>query len=154
MSSIDDELQGLPDWKKKRVTSKYLKNRLFWNGLTADDVVDIDERLRDLEDRVFKTARKTDTTRGQQMLLLRDLGLLDKLNELPISNHKKALLLSVLLNASADNIEGDLSNINRKDFKQISIPNYEFLLKTYKTVGLKELAQKTDIVLDKLKSEK
>lgn len=88
------------------------------------------------------------------MLLMRDLGLLDKLNEFKISNKKKAKLLSILLNASPDNIEGDLSSIHRKDYKHINVLNYEFLLKTYNTVGLKELAESTDITLDKLKSEK
>jgi hypothetical protein len=154
MSKKEDELHELPAWKKKIINSKYLGRQFFWNGLSQHDVADIDERLRELEERVFKTARKTDTTRSQQMLLMRDLGLLDKLNEFKLSNHKKAKLLSILLNASPDNIEGDLSSIHRKDYKHINVLNYEFLLKTYNTVGLKELSESTDITLDELKSEK
>ena len=89
MSKNEDELHELPAWKRKIIKSKYLGNSFFWKGPSQDDVADIDERLRELEERVFKTARKTDTTRSQQMLLMRDLGLLDKLNEFKISNKKR-----------------------------------------------------------------
>lgn len=154
MSLTDEELKKFPEWKQKRLKSKYGNNPFVSPKPTYDDLADIDERLRDLEYKVFRTARKEITTRAQQMLLLRDLGLLEKLDELNLSGKKKAQLLSILLNASADNIREDLSHIHRKDYKQINAENYQFLFETYKAIGLKELAESTDQVLDKLKAKK
>ena len=110
-------------------------------------------RVDDLEEKVFKTARKSTTTRSQQMLLLYELGILDKLNELNLSNKKKADLLSTLLNASADNIEKDLSEIYKKDSSLKTENNYKFLLATYKQTGLKKHAEIADIVLDEIQKE-
>src|SRR5688572_26746440 len=61
----------------------------------------IEKRFIDIEDKVFKSKRKSDTTRAQQMLLLKHLGILEIINALKITVKKKAKLLSLLLNASA-----------------------------------------------------
>jgi hypothetical protein len=124
------------------------------NGRSLQDAInDIDQRLELLENRLFKTERKSSTTRSQQMLLLLHLGVLDKLNEFNISNKKKAKLLSVLLNASQDNIEGDLSAIYKKDSYLRSSINYEVVSKTFKDAGIKELAEDTDKILDQLNQQ-
>lgn len=154
MIEKDIKNSDLPDWKKKRISSKYGNNSFFQSNPTYDDLADIDERLRELENRVFKTARKQITNRSQQILLLNDLGLMDKINQLGISTKKKAYLLSVLLNASQDNIKDDLSNMYKPNYKHNNIENNEFLLKVYKEAGLKELIEKTDKQLDELNSKK
>jgi hypothetical protein len=114
----------------------------------------VEKRLNDIENKVFRTAKKSFTTRAQQMLILYHLGLLEKINELPISKKKKAKLLSVLLNANADNIEGDLT-YSQKRMSDLRIKeNYSFLTELFQEVGLQELANQTDIVLDKLSQAK
>jgi hypothetical protein len=112
---------------------------------------DIDQRLELIENRFHKTERKSSTTRSQQMLLLYHLGVIDKLAEFKISNKKKAKLLSVLLNASQDNIEGDLSSIYKKNSPLKSVFNYEVVSKTFSDAGMKELAEESDRILDQLK---
>src|SRR5690348_14957432 len=107
------DIKEFPDHIKKLVKSKY-KSGGFGNyskDKLTENFADIDERLSDIEHKVNPTAKKILSTRSQQMLLLHHLGFLDKLNEFNISNKKKAKLLSILLNASPDNIEGDLSII-------------------------------------------
>jgi|GEM_PF-4747844 len=151
---MTDNNHEIPEYKKKRAKSKYGAGLFFSNTPNYDDLADIHERLTELEHRVLKTARKQTTTRSQQILIFKDLGLMDKINELNISSKKKAYLLSVLLNASQDNIKDDLSNMNKSNYKHNNIENNEFLLKVYREAGLKELAEKTDIQLDKLRSKK
>jgi hypothetical protein len=114
---------------------------------------DIDERLSEIETRVFKTERKTLTTRAQQMLLLQHLGVLELLSGFNISNKKKAKLLSVLLNASEANIEDDLSAIHKKTSYLRSSNNYRVVTKTFKDAGLKQLFEQTDIILDTVTRE-
>ncbi len=151
MTEKNDEI---PDYKKKRAKSKYGRGMFFSNTPNYDDLADIHERLTELEDRVLKTARKQTTTRSQQILMLKDLGLMDVINDLNLSVKKKAYLLSVLLNASADNIKDDLSNMYKPTYKHNNIENNEFLLKVYKEAGLKKLSETTDNQLDKLRSKK
>lgn len=116
---------------------------------------DIDDRLTLIESRYLKTDKKTSTTRAQQILMLHHLGVLKKLDDYNISSKKKAKLLSILLNASSENIEDDLTVIHRKESKLIQKHNYEPIVKAFKEAGVKDIAQETDQILDNiLKSEK
>lgn len=120
-----------------------------------ESLSDIDDRLRELENRVLKTERKIITTRAQQMLILKHLGFLDALNSFNISSIKKAKLLSILLNASQDNIKDDLSAINKKVSYLKSTANYKVVNKAFKDSGIKNLEEESDKILDELaKSEK
>ena len=111
----------------------------------------IEKRLNDIEDKVFKTARKSETTRAQQMLLLKHLGMLDRIIDLPIKGFQKARLLSILLNASAENIEGDLSHIQNDNAPDlVTSRNYNFLLATFKEVDLSDKATEMDNILSKI----
>ena len=132
-------------------------NSMFGKGNNAiqSSLNDIDDRLTAIETRIFKTERKTLTTRSQQMLLLKHLGILEILKEYSLSSKKKAKLLSVLLNASQSNIEDDLSIIEYEKSALTTTHNYNIVTKTFKDSGLKKLAEKTDIILDNLiKDEK
>lgn len=113
-------------------------------------VNDIEDRITELEDRVFKKERKIVTTRAQQMLLMYHLGLLDRFDDFEISNKKKALILSVLLNASQDNIEGDLSHIRKKKSAIKTAENYALLKKVFHSAGLKKGALEIEQLLDEL----
>ena len=111
---------------------------------------DIDMRLNEIEAKVLRTSRKTTTNRAKQILLLHKLGLLQKIIELGLSSRKNAKLLSILLNASEDNIKGDLTNIYQKNSYFKTSENYSFLLDTFKELGLKDHAKEADIELDKI----
>lgn len=151
---MTDRNDEIPEYKKKRAKSKYGGGLFFSNTPNYDDLADIHERLSELENRVFKTARKEITTRSQQILMLIDLGLMDKINELNLSLKKKAYLLSVLLNANSDNVKDTLTNMYKTTNINQTIKNREYLLKVYKEAGLKELADNTDNQLDMLRSKK
>jgi hypothetical protein len=112
----------------------------------------IEKRLNDLEHKSFGNTKVV--TRAQKMLLLQHLGLLSTINELPTSKNKKAKLLSILLDADADNIEGDLSQIDRKNSKLLIKKNFEFLVSTFEEAGLKDLAENADRKLDEIEKNK
>lgn len=117
-------------------------------------IVELRERIERLEERIFKTARKKDTPARLQLLLFHHLGLLDRINELNLSGVKKAKLLSILLNASDQNIKKDLSQINKKNSELKNSHNYSFLLKTFEDLGMKKQAEDVDkILLGILKEE-
>ena len=56
----------------------------------------------------------------------------------------------MLLNASADNIEGDLSGMNSKNSSLKTEKNYEFLIKTFQNAGLKDLENEANKELDNI----
>ena len=120
----------------------------------AKILLDIDDRLNELEKRVIKTDRKIQTPRAKQILLLHHLGFLEKLTELKLSGKKKAKLLSIILNASPDNIEGDLGQINLKHALIKNTENYSFLQKVFESVGLIDLAQESENEVNKLSKKK
>src|SRR4029077_5066893 len=90
-------------------------------------ILKLTERVNLLEEKTFKSKRK-DTTRAQQMLLLKHLGILEILDNIP-TKKAKAKLLSALLNADSDNIEDDLTNINRELSGISTKENYEYIIK-------------------------
>lgn len=111
----------------------------------------INERLNELEHKVFNKGKKAPSTRAQQMLLLQQMGFFESTHFKNIaSTKKKAKLLSVLLNASADNLEGDLSGMNSKNSSLKTEKNYELLIKTFQDAGLKELEKDANIELDNI----
>jgi hypothetical protein len=56
----------------------------------------LEAKIQELEKKTAKPTEKTSkSTRGQQMLLLKHLGLLDPILKLDISNKKKSILLSI-----------------------------------------------------------
>ena len=87
--------------------------KALFGGITLEQV---NERVKALEDKVFKTARKDETTRAQQMLLLKELGFLDMLDKKGLIQTQVAQLLSVILNRTIDNIKDDLTNIYNDNY--------------------------------------
>ncbi|KAA9038450.1 hypothetical protein FW778_12860 [Ginsengibacter hankyongi] len=147
--------EELPEHIKKLVKSKYKSagfgnyNKNQFNEIFAD----IDERLSDIEHKVNPTAKKILSTRAQQMLLLHHLGFLDKLGEFGISNKKKAKILSILLNASPDNIGKDLSMIYDPVSRIKTSGNYKVINAAFKQAGIKTLIDDTEIILEKLEKQ-
>jgi hypothetical protein len=101
-------------------------------------IIELTERVKELEDAVFKKKKKTQTTRAQQMLLLKHLGLLEVIERFEITKKAKAELLGIILNASAENVEHDLTEINSNKSPLRTSKNYDFLIRNFSKVGLKE----------------
>lgn len=114
---------------------------------------DIDQRLNELEFKSSKNGKKPEVSRAEKMLLMHHLGLLDKLRELNISNVKIAKLIQLLINASPDNIEGDLSDLNNPKSALKNEKNYSFLVKAFKDIGLNEKQKNAEAILDKIKNK-
>ncbi len=111
----------------------------------------IEKRFIEIEEKVFKKNRISLTTKAQQMLLLKHLGILKIIDGLNIKVKQKAMLLSSLLNASADNIEGDLSQIRYDNSPLLTTKtNYEFLENTFRNVGLSDKADEMLKILDEI----
>ena len=146
---------NIPASTKKIIASKYAPRGFgnYTNKAIKDNFVDIDERLKDIEHKVNPTAKKIKSNRSQQMLLLHHLGVLDLLNQFKISNKKQAILLSILLNASSDNIEADLSIIRNPKSKINTSDNYKIVSEAFKQSGIKILASKTETILHHLEIE-
>ena len=142
----------LPDWKSKLVNSKYPFGNLMKPNsmLLATHLADIDKRLKDLEHKVNPTAKKILSTRSQQILMLHHLGVLDLLNQKNISKKKQAKFLSILLNASPDNIEGDLHGIHNPKSALKTRTNYKVISEAFKISGMKDIAEETDKILEKI----
>ena len=86
--------------------------------------------------------------------MLKHLGLLEKLNELDISQTKIAEILAVLLNKSAGNLKKDLSQIN-DDMSELSTrDNYQFLVNFFGKIKLQKQLEETSIILKKVIDEK
>ncbi|MGN6296745.1 MAG: hypothetical protein ACTHM7_08195 [Ginsengibacter sp.] len=150
------DFEETPKYLEKYIKSKY-KGRGLGNFTKTDFTeifADIDERLKDIEHKVNANSKKIISTRAQQMLLLHHLGFLEKLNDFDLSNKKKAKLLSVLLNASPSNIEGDLSDILNPKSKLKKSDNYQVLIETFKRSGIKELEEECQAILEAIEKSK
>jgi hypothetical protein len=111
----------------------------------------ITNRLAQLEKNTAKKAIKVLSTRAQQMLLLQQMGFFESAKFKSItSTKKKAKLLSYILNASADNIEGDLTAMNLKNSYLKTVKNYELLIKTFQEAGLKDMEKAANKELDNI----
>lgn len=99
---------------------------------------DILQRLKELEAKVLRKNKRVETTRAQQMLLLKHLGIITPILELNIEKQEKAKLLSALLNADETNLEDDLSNILNDNPRLRNIKDIKFLIATFNKCGLPE----------------
>lgn len=113
----------------------------------------INQRFNDLEYKASKNGKKPDVSRGEKMLLLHHLGVLDRLEAKSKSKTKLAKVLSLLLNASPDNIEKDLSDRKNPQSYLKTKRNYEFLAQTFGEAGLKEEKEKVDKILEDINKE-
>jgi hypothetical protein len=112
-------------------------------------------KIAEIEKKAKAKPIKVNATRAQQMLLLQKLGFFDTPYFKSIaSTKKKAKLLSFILNASADNIEGDLTGMNAPSSPLRIAKNYELLIKTFEQAGLSKLAAEADKELTKILNEK
>lgn len=112
---------------------------------------DLQIRIEALEEKVFKKKAGITATKSQKMLLLKELRILDLINELNISLSKKAELLSILLGASSDNIEKSFRlrdlPIGQNDLENET--NLKFALDVTTQLGLTEISKRLKKKLEK-----
>lgn len=114
----------------------------------------LEERIKQIEEKVFPQIKRKKATKSQKLLLMKDLGLLELIEGLNLQQTKKALLISLLIDADADNIEKDLNQIHQKDSKLNNEPNFEFLFSLYKELDLTSLQEKAEEALYKIQNAK
>ena len=89
------------------------------------------------------------------MVILRFLGVLEKIDALSISQGNKIKLLSDLLDTHPKNIETDFNGRAEKiDSPLSNKSNYEFLVKLFTELGLKKEVEKAEIMLEKITNKK
>lgn len=114
----------------------------------------IEQRLAVLEERAFKKDKVPKATKAQKILLMKYTGILDAISNLNLSQNKKALLVSTLLDLNADNVEKDLSQIGTKKSALDTESNYNFLTDFFEVIGLEKEAKATGKELIKLRQQK
>jgi|GEM_PF-5038149 len=124
------------------------QSKLYFDGLMDDPkfngigqhsvLLNIIDRLEIIERRVFKSERKNRATRVQQILLLHHLGMLKPLLELDINQEMKAKILSIIVDASMDNIYNDLGQLKKERPDINTKNNIDFIYKVFEDAGLLE----------------
>ena len=71
-----------------------------------------------------------------------------------MSNVKQARLLSVLLNASQENIRHDLSIVNEKESELMHEINYKFLVELFNELKLSKHELDAQKILTKIQNQK
>lgn len=113
---------------------------------------ELEQKVKALEAKVYKN-KKITTTLAQQILLLKELGMLDAIITLDKSRTDKANILSLLLNASFDNVYDYIGEVEKPLSKsEIKTEyNYKALKKVFSQSNFEDLEHKIDRYLDKLR---
>ena len=116
-------------------------------------ITKINERLTRLEEKAFGK-KKPPITLNQQILALNELGLLDIIRALEISNVKKAQLLATIIKTDVSNTKKAIEALGRKDAVELKNGfNYEYLSDLFDEVDLVKLSLKMKDKIRKLKSQ-
>ncbi len=115
---------------------------------------DIEVRLNELEYKNLKVGKKPEISRSEKSALLYELGLMDFLLSLKISQNKIAKLLSLIIGASQANIEKDLSTRHNLKASFKNEETYKHVVTTFKNLKLFGHLNKAMITLTKIESSK
>src|SRR5438309_11509731 len=97
---------------------------------------DIDQRLKLLEEKVFKKAKRLRATEAQRFLIDYHLGLIAPIQQLPTSQNQKDILVSIRYDIDPDNARKFLAQTNSKNKPLLhTISNYTFLVNFFEQVG-------------------
>lgn len=129
------------------------REALFAQNINSS-LEDVNSRLNDLEHKAAKNGKKPDISRAEKSALLYELGIMEHLFGLGISQKKIASLLSLILNASPANIEKDLYSQHHEDatFKNEEV--YKRVVSILAELELKEFSDKAHTTLAKIESLK
>lgn len=120
---------------------------------TSYQLLELKDRIELLEKKVFKGKRKSGTLK-QKVLLFHYLGLFDRIYALPISNVRKALLVSILIDEDHSNTKKAMEKIPKAESDLKTPSNFQFLRDLFDEVELNELAAKAGLELQKLEPKK
>ena len=97
---------------------------------------------------------KSPISRAEKSALLFELGIMDHLFGLGISQKKIASLLSFILNVSPVNFEKDLSTRNNADASFKNAEAYKTIVNIFEELELKHFSDNAQVTLTKIESEK
>lgn len=111
-------------------------------------------RIERLEEKAFGNKKKP-IVLTQQILILNQLGMLDKIIELDITNMKKAELLSLILKTDFSNTKKAIEALAKKIGEDDLIKtehNYNYLSKVFEEFGLPDKLQEVEKRIKKLEA--
>ena len=118
-------------------------------------IAQLDERVKTIEEKIFKKKKDIELTRAQKLLILRDTGILEFIHGLDLKIMKKPTFISLLLSEDEENIYKDLTyHLNTENSALTTERNYKQLKEFYTLIGLNNLAEKSDIMLDEISKKK
>jgi hypothetical protein len=112
-------------------------------------VLDLHNRVSNLEEKTSPKKKEIELTRSQKILLLKETGILDKMLEIGLSANGQAKMVALLLGTD----ESDLRKIIRQATQELSLRTQTNLLPlrdALNKIGLKEYSNKIDAELDGL----
>ncbi len=93
-------------------------------------------------------------TLSQKILLLQELGILDKVNELPVLQKSKNKLLAALLSAHEKNVEQDINELSKGQKSALyTKANLKKLIRLYKDLGFPEKADQAEKELMRIEAK-
>jgi hypothetical protein len=114
----------------------------------------LEDRIKRLENKVFPKLKRRQPTKGQKILIMYHLGLIEPIKQLDVLQKNKALLVSAMIDEDPENIEKDLAKIGRKDSALRSMYNYKFLVDFFKDLKMEQQMKDCEMELRKISSEK
>ncbi len=124
-------------------------------SLTDFRIRKIEQRITVIEETIFKKVKRLRATEGQRFLIFFHLGLIKTINELPVSQNQKDLLVSLMLDIDPNNSKKFLSESAKKERPLLNtIANYTFLSDFFDKEGYNEIFNKVEKILASLKANK
>ena len=112
-------------------------------------MIDIEDRLSNIEEKKYQKMKPLELNRSQKILVLKELGILDKILEEGLTVNMQAKLVSMLINNTEKNVKNAIQSA-RDDEKSIrTATNLKAIHKTFLLLGLKEKALKIENEIDK-----
>ena len=119
-------------------------------AITSNDWSEVLQRIERLEEKAFGK-KKPPITLKQQILALKHLGMLDKIQQLDIPVLKKYEFLALLLKTDVSNTGKALTQLADNDGDIINKFNYEYLAQLFQDFGITSQANDTHKILFDLK---
>ena len=110
---------------------------------------EIEERLSRVEEHCFGKKIPPSTTK-QQMLLLKFTGLLDHIVQFNAANEDKYKIIGKILNRDKDSIKKAYRQIAGNDDDIFTPSNLQFVIDTFESNGLGQLAERPRKILGKV----
>ena len=115
----------------------------------------IDQRVKLLEEAVFKKLKRFRGTEAQRFLILYHLGIVEQIRKMDLSQNLRDLLVSVMLDIDIHNSKKFLSESAKKERPLLNtVSNYTFLLDFFEKLGVEKNTSEVEKILNILKEKK